>query len=609
MATIGLVLLSFFFVSNATAQDKANLDTLIAKIDEVRQEYNVPAVGLTIIKQGNVAWQGSLGVANLDSQKPADENTFYRVGSITKAFTAIALLKLQEENKLKLSDHLKDYVSTEYFQNPWADEAPITVEQLLEHTAGFTDIGSAEFGHEDPNPIKLLDGLAFNGEHHLIQWKPGLHSSYSNLGTGLAGAVIEKVTGQNFDDYLSKNVLSPLGMHFSSTLLTPHLENVLATGYDSSGEDKIDYWHILLRPFGALNSSPKEMGNFIKLLVNRGQINGQQFLTESSIKRMESPQTTLAARAGLDFGYGFGNYHIEHKGFSFHGHGGTAAGYLARFDYLLENKSGYAVMINSNNNSALAAINSLIRDYLILGLNEANVEGHALNKDVSDYLGYYQPVTSRSRVGKFITRFIGLKKLTRENDQLKLSSLFSEPTILVHQGNHFYRVRGYELADSALIKTESGEIFLQNDSNYQKISSTSFYTQISIMIITIGLMLFGLIYFVWVFIRQLVKRKLPVKSQWLTLLRISPFVLFAGLFVLLIFFSPSKSSISASLFSAFGISILIISIISLLLAVKAFFTCEHKLVTKITHITIALVSVTLGNYLYYWDLISQPIWS
>lgn len=397
---------------------------------------------------------------NRISNQDADENTLYRVGSITKTFTALAVLKLQEQGKLKLSDKLRDYVSTDYFQNPWDEKYPITIEQLLEHTAGFTDMGTAEFAHEDPTPISLDEALAFNSENHKVQWQPGLHSSYSNLGTGFVGAVIEKVSGENYDDFLKNAVLYPLDMMQSSTLLTSKVSASLAMGYDRGGWNNNDYWHLIFRPFGGLNSSPNEMVNLLKLMINRSTINGKRFLSEASIKRMENPSTTLAAKAGLKFGYGLGNYHTEHAGFVFHGHGGTTAGYLARFDYLLENASGYAVMINSNNSTAISAITKLIRDYLVASIVPVDIRSDKpLNENVSEYLGYYQPVTSRNRVIKFLKRMIGIKKLSLVKDQLILTSLFGEHTRLIHQGNNFYREENFSNADLALLENKQGEIF------------------------------------------------------------------------------------------------------------------------------------------------------
>lgn len=592
--------------TNQPEQMSEQLQELLLRIDAIRQKNNVAAVGLVIAKNGLVEWRGSLGVSDKMTNLPADEKTFYRVGSITKAFTGLALLKLQEQGKLKLSDKLKDYISTEHYQNEWSQLSPITLEQLLEHTAGLTDMGTAEYGHEDINGINLNDGLAFNGAHHKIQWQPGMHSSYSNLGAGFAGAVIEKVTGQSYDEYLSEQVLAPLKMPHSNTLLSDHVEKNLATGYNSAGDEEVEYWHVLLRPFGALNSSPDEMANFLSMLINRGSLSGNQFLSETSIKRMEEPQTTLAARAGLTYGYGLGNYQTEHHGFLFHGHGGTASGFLARMDYTLANKSGYVVMINSNKSSALSAINEAIQEYLVAGLSHSDLTTDTtLNEDVSDYLGFYQPVTSRMRVAQSLTHLISIRKLVRQDQRLLLTSMFNSPVELVHQGNNFYRINNYYFADTALIKTKNNEIYLQNDSNYRHISDVSFYGQMILLVTTLLLTVYSILYYLIIFMKQIYLRQLPDKIQQQKLLRVLPFLLFAGLFILLIFFSTGKGTFAAFLFDFFGVSIMIVSLVTLVLAIIS----KKRLLPRLRHLSIALMSSLMGLYIYTWGLIGQPIWS
>jgi len=603
-----LFIFSSFAAKSASALPNTDLQKLLEQVDKIRQLNNVPAVGMVIVKHGEIEWQGSLGELNVINHTKADENTFYRVGSITKAFTSLVLLKLQEQGKLKLTDKLSDYVATDYFQNPWAQTHPVTIEQLLEHTAGFTDISSAEFDYDNPNAIILSDGLAFNGEYHQVRWQPGQHSSYSNLDAGLAGAVIEKVTGTNYDDYLTQSLLIPLGMEHSSTLLTDYVKENIATGYDSSGSDESGYWHIILRPFGALNSSPKEMGNFIKLLVNRGRINGQQFLSEATIERMENPRTTLAAMAGLNFGYGLGNYHTEYNGFDFHGHSGMAYGYLARFDYLLQNKSGYAVMINSSNQGALNEINKAIRDYLIADLVPPKVlPDQPLTADINQYLGYYQPVTSRARLSLFIERLLGVKKLSKQGEHLLFGSFLGigEPSILSHQGHNFYRVQGYSFADIALIRADDGKIFLQNDANYQRISTASFYFQSGMMLSTLALILLSLCYLLMIIIKQLYRRKLPEGVQRQRLLIASPFLLLVVIIGLLILFPMGKGTLGASVFNILGAGLLLVSVVALGFAVLQ----NYKRNMSVVYTVAAWIGLTMTIYLYYWGFIGQPIWS
>ena len=607
---IGIFLSATVSAKNIDIKKQDELSSLIEQIEQIRQQHNVPAVGLVVIKEGKLEWQGSLGVVDIDTKEKADENTIYRVGSINKTFTALGLLKLQEQKKLELGDKLADYVSREYFQNPWEDEHPVTIEHLLEHTAGFTDIGTAEFAHQDPISISLDDGLSFNSDHHLVQWQPGLHSSYSNLNTGFAGAVIEKISGASYDDFLKSEVLAPLNMFNSSTLLTRKVVANLAKGYDSSGEVEIEYWHLLLRPFGALNSSPKEMSNFLQMLIHRGKFNNKNYLSNTSIERMETPATTLAAKAGLLFGYGLANYTTEHKGFIFHGHGGTASGYLARFDYLLENKSGYVVMTNSNNRSAINAIFTALRNYTISDLDiSPPPDSKPLVHDISDYLGYYQTVTSRSRVAKFLSRFIGLSELSLVGDELQLSSLARGSSILNHQGNNIFSEAGTNNANSALLKTISGDIYIQNDKNYLRISTLNLYTQVGLLMLTIVLIVVSLLYFSLLLLKQIYVRELPSKQQRYRLLTLSPYIIFASLITILVFFSPSKDTFSATLFSIFSYSILLISPITLLVTTISISRKKTIITSSTLAFLVSANSTVLAIYLYSMDLLSQPIWS
>jgi len=603
-----IALLTSIFISSVQANEHAEntqIEKLINKISNIKQEYNIPAVGLVIIKNNKLQWLGSLGLADKLNNIPADENTIYRLGSITKTFTSLAILKLKEQGKISLNDHLENYVSRQYFNNNWRSKNPITIAQLLEHTAGFNDISSAEFDHDDPSPIAITEGLAYNAEYHITRWQPGLHSAYSNLGSGLAGAAIESITNTSFDEFLKKEILAPLKMPDSSTLLTEYVKSKLAKGYDDSGVDESDYWHLILRPFGALNSSPKEMEKFLSMLINRGMLGETAFLTPNSIQRMESPQTTLAAKAGLKFGYGLGNYHSEHNGLLFHGHGGMAAGYLSRYDYLLENKSGYVLMINANNQSALTEISSAIKDFLSVGLLAKTTKIQPLPTTITDFSGFYQPAAARGRISLILGKLLGIQYLSIENNELVLSSLFSGSKRLKHKGNNTYSEDDLQIPNTALIKTNDNEMYLQNDNNYQKIPTWLFYSQTAILISTLLLILYSPIYVVFLFIKQLYLRKLPNRKQYFKLFKIIPFLLLLTFFSLIIIFEPSMGDNTEIIFQVVTMLLIITSLISLTVALwrKASFPLKCR------RILISALSVIMAIYLYNGSLLSQPIWS
>jgi len=343
------------------------LPTLLHDIEALRNEYRIPSVALTLVSTQDVLWTGALGYADNASRKPATADTLYRIGSITKAFTSLAILLAVEDQRLSLEDPVTALAPDAPLTNPWSATDPVRVAHLLEHTAGLLDLGHAEFYHSDPKPLSLQEALAVEPDARVCLWPPGLHSSYSNAGAGLAAYALERATGQRFEDYVTSRLFRPLGMQQAGFFLDAPTQANLATGYDRDGKTVIPYWHTLFRAFGGINATAREMAGLVHLLLNRGEVAGKRLLSEAAIERMETPRTTLAARSGLNYGYGLGNYQFVYAGFLWHGHGGDGDGYLSRFAYSRQLGLGYFVVINAFHQRALREICARIQDYLIQG--------------------------------------------------------------------------------------------------------------------------------------------------------------------------------------------------------------------------------------------------
>ena len=343
------------------------LPTLLDDIEALRNEYQIPSVALTLVSTQDVLWTGALGYADNASRKPATADTLYRIGSITKAFTSLAVLLAVEDQRLSLEDPLTALAPDVPLSNPWSATDPVRIAHLLEHTAGLLDLGHVEFYHSDPKPLSLREALAVEPGARVCLWPPGLHSSYSNAGAGLAAYALERATDQRFEDYVTSRLFRPLGMQQAGFFLDAPTQANLATGYDRDGKTVIPYWHTLFRAFGGINATPREMAGLVQLLLNRGEIAGKRLLSEAAIERMETPRTTLAARSGLSYGYGLGNYQFVYGGFLWHGHGGDGDGYLSRFAYSPELGLGYFAVINAFHARALREICARIQDYLIQG--------------------------------------------------------------------------------------------------------------------------------------------------------------------------------------------------------------------------------------------------
>ena len=202
-----------------------------------------------------------------------DAQTPFRWGSISKTFTALALLRLVEQGKVTLDDPASRFLPADSFHNPWAASQPLRLLHLLELSAGFSDLSGVEFNLK--KPLSLADALALNPSARTSHWPPGLQHSYTNVNPGLSAAVIERVSGRSFEDFVQGQVFAAIGMHAASFYPVPGLPG----GFKADGTTRIPYWHMTFRAFGALNASLEEMSRFLTMLLNDGQLDGRTIFT------------------------------------------------------------------------------------------------------------------------------------------------------------------------------------------------------------------------------------------------------------------------------------------------------------------------------------------
>lgn len=363
--------------------------------------------------------------------------------------------------------------------NPWADTHPITVAHLLEHTTGFDDIHFVEIGKDDPD-ITLEQGLAFHPHSRVSRWPPGTHMSYANSGPPIAALALERIAGQKFEAYARTQVFEPLGM-LNSTFRFPADSHLLAKGYAADGKTSTRYDHILLRPSGALNTSALDMSRYLRMMINRGRLDGRQLLRPETIARMERPATTLAARAGHQFGYGLGNEASIVAGHQFHGHGGsTATGFISTSAYSPELGVGYFVSTNMISGK-LPAIAKRIVEFLAAGRVAAKTPAITLDPaDVERVAGYYQLATPRNQFLNFLYRFAYLWRVWEEDGRLFRKALLAGGrTELIPVSNDSFRTEDEPVATLFLVRDEEGAIFLQSgfEGQMAKISALKAWIQ------------------------------------------------------------------------------------------------------------------------------------
>lgn len=394
---------------------------LRSEIATLAEQHGTPGVGVALVENGDVTWAGGVGFAEVNTARPVDAQTHFRVGSITKTVLALTVMRLHEQGVLSLDARVADLAPELPIDNPWRAEHPITVAHLLEHTAGFDDMRFNEtHGPVEVESMPLLDVLRLNPRSRIARWQPGSRHAYSNPGYTVVGYLIEKVTGMPYEAVVEREVLRPLGMTQAGLRRTPELARKLAQGY-SPGGAPIPYWATYHRPAGHLMASPAELAQVVRLFLASGQTDHGVLLPRRAIERMERSET----RAGplTDIAYGLGTY--GEPGFrTMRGHNGGLPGFLSDMRWMPRRNAGYVLLLNAIDAPGYIAIKGAILRFLTRR-NPATPAAtppapEPRAEDVERWLGHYEFSSPRHQIFGFVDRLLLAAELRREDDGLRL---------------------------------------------------------------------------------------------------------------------------------------------------------------------------------------------
>ncbi len=312
---------------------------------------------LLIVKDGKALLNKGYGWADKESKIPFTSNTIASIGSITKAFTAAAILKLEEQGKLSVNDPLK-----KYFPNIPADKAEITIHQLLTHSSGFV-----EFLEEDGGDYEIIktDAYLKRAFDSKLQFKPGEKAIYTNVGMSILGIIIEQISGMDYESYLKKHLFSPIGIKNIGYHFPPANNVTIATGYKNGNRWGTHqeyfkragggpYWN--LKANGGLEISNDEWLIWINAISNN------TILSKASTEKMFAPHVLEEGYAGQSsFGYGC-NIMKSRRGTKMIDNGGSNGIYHARMIRLPEEGLVFYMVTNEssvNTNMVLPNVTQL----------------------------------------------------------------------------------------------------------------------------------------------------------------------------------------------------------------------------------------------------------
>ncbi|HWS00973.1 MAG TPA: serine hydrolase domain-containing protein [Prolixibacteraceae bacterium] len=512
--TITLFLFFLFLLNGLKVSAQGTVDynkpntlaELRIAIQKTLSVTETPGAGVVLVSGDETILLEVFGKADLENNIDVNDSTMFRLGSISKMFVALAILKLQEEGRLGLKDEVRDLVPEIAINNPWEDKFPIRIENLLEHTAGWDEWHFAELGSDDPKPKTLRESMDFYPKGRTSRYIPGTRIGYSNAGTSLAAYIVEKVSGMTFEDYVDINFFRPMGIEDMTYLQSDEYKKMGAKLYDNG--IALNYFNILYRPSAALNGSPKDVVKMIKFFLNRGKVNDLQLISDSSLRRMErSESMPIWSKSELSKGFGLANSANDYDGFVYHGHGGSVPGGNADFAYLPEYRMGYAVMINGGNEDAVFKIADLVKYYQTKDLPHMPTEIIGKKPGISfDPSGYYTIINPKIYLLGFIERIKNVQKVEMKNDTLilKFPQHGNSITKYLPAGNNEYRSVTSSRVELAWIDDPLEGNILFHHGYFKKISTWWAYSLRALLVVfpltMVGTLIFGLLWFpVWLF--------------------------------------------------------------------------------------------------------------
>jgi CubicO group peptidase (beta-lactamase class C family) len=314
-----------------TADDRSIVEK-IEKIVEAEVEYDLFSGSVLFAKDGKVLYSGAFGYANRDHMVPNTLDTRFNIGSIGKTFTATLIMQLVQEGKLSLEDPLSAHLPA----FPYPEKDKILIRHLLNHTSGLGNYMEHKDYDAKMNELRKIDDVLPLIYEQKPLYEPGDRFSYSNSGMILLGAVIEKITGMGYREYLEQRILDPLGMKDSGIVYPEETVRKRATGFNNIYTD--DYRIETLREMpgfsdGGLYTTAGDLLKFDQALY------GEKLLDEKHKKIMHTP-----VEPSRNYGYGW--IIVPFGGTTVIYHGGGCPGFNAEFRRYPG--KGYTIIVMSN---------------------------------------------------------------------------------------------------------------------------------------------------------------------------------------------------------------------------------------------------------------------
>lgn len=372
--------------TSAQTQVSSDLQSRLAAIEQKtearRKELGIPGMSLVIVKDDQIIFMKGFGYKDFEKQIPVTADTRFGIGSATKAFTALSVLMSLDEGKLSLDDNPKTHLPYFKINDPEIDKN-ITIRDILSHASGLnrTDLAwiSGKLNREEI--IKVA------GEAKPVA-KLREKFQYQNVMFLAAGEIVAKVQKQPWEKFVETRIFQPLGMtntDLSVSAMQKAKDYSFGYNYnfDTKATEKLPFREIKeMAPAGAINSSAKDMAQWLRFVMNRGEVGGKRLISEKSYDEWLKPQMKIAGKTS----YGLGWFLQDWNGLKVVQHGGNIDGFNSMVAMIPEKKLGFVMLTNVSGSSLGGELMPIVWENILGNPNAANQTAFAdAPKEVGSY--------------------------------------------------------------------------------------------------------------------------------------------------------------------------------------------------------------------------------
>jgi CubicO group peptidase (beta-lactamase class C family) len=358
------------------------LSLIETKLEKRRQELGIPGVSLAIVKDGQVLLSKGFGYKDFEKKVPMTADTQLAIGSASKAFTALSVLMLQDEDKLSLDDSPKKYLPYFKINHPETDKN-IQVRDLLAHSSGInrTDLAMIT------GKLNRVELIKVAGEAKPMA---GLREKffYQNIMFTAAGEIVAEITGRPWEKFVPERIFKPLGMN-NSTMSVKEMQKAkdysfgYSYNFDTKETRKLPTRDIgEVAPAGSINSSANDMARWLRFVLNEGELDGKRLVSEKGFDEWTKPQMKISPDGKASYGLGW--FLQDWKGKKVVQHGGNIDGFNSMVAMIPEENLGFVMLTNVSASSLGGELMQIVWSAILEDISETPVSD-AAKKEIGKY--------------------------------------------------------------------------------------------------------------------------------------------------------------------------------------------------------------------------------